>query len=265
MIVSDAHRIVFVHIPKNAGTTVRTQLEPIDSYANFFNEEKSFGALPKQWFGHLTLDTVSEHFPDVFEKVRAYDAYAVIRDPFQRFVSATIQRLWEFKGISRFEATHQHVLDEARRIQAWLLAPVEAERPDYAHFLRQVEFTDYRGERIVNRLFALENLALLEAELRDRTQLSLDFSRAKNANLAPSNRWTRVFHKLKPIYGRLTTWRQREAILQRLQRAGLISKGDFYGRISADRELRGFVEDFYGADFDLRREVQSQWRSHTPR
>ena len=36
MIVSDAHRIVFVHIPKNAGTTVRTQLEPIDSYANLF-------------------------------------------------------------------------------------------------------------------------------------------------------------------------------------------------------------------------------------
>ncbi len=264
MIVSDAHRVAFVHIPKNAGTTVRTQLEPIDSYANFFNEDKAFGALPRQWFGHLTPETLAEHFPDVFEKVRAYDAYAVVRDPFQRFVSATIHRLWEHRGISRFEVTHEHVVAETRRLQVWLLAPVPAERPEYAHFLPQVEFTDFRGERIVNRLFAFEDLAGLEAELRTRTGLPLDFSRARNANLAPSNRWTRVFHRFKPIYGRLTTWQQREAFLLRLQRAGLISKGGFYAKISADRELRAFVERFYAADFELRRDVLSQTNGRPP-
>lgn len=78
-IVSDAHRFVFVHIPKCAGMSISVQMRQkgIDWDTRFVGkplyEHPRYGDM---MLAHLPLDVPGEVFPDTLEKYRVYDSYA---------------------------------------------------------------------------------------------------------------------------------------------------------------------------------------------
>ncbi len=67
MFITD--RLLFIHIPKNGGTSVREHLA-----------QNLKGTYVKR---HLTYDQAINHFPDLKEKV----SFCIVRNPFDRFVS----------------------------------------------------------------------------------------------------------------------------------------------------------------------------------
>ena len=98
MIVDDAHEVAFVHIPKCGGTSVSRQLRLLDSNNEFFKDVRDHPALGRTHFSHLPLFFLREFYPETFDRIAAYRAFAIARDPYVRFASSTIQHLDEFRG-----------------------------------------------------------------------------------------------------------------------------------------------------------------------
>src|ERR1700756_1678559 len=96
MIINDPHEVVFVHVPKCGGTSIRLQLAEMDSYKGAFQYKGEHPDLGKIHYAHIPLQFLSAAFPDAFDKVSRYKSFALLRDPFDRFASATFQRLEEF-------------------------------------------------------------------------------------------------------------------------------------------------------------------------
>src|SRR5690554_2986132 len=97
MIINDAHQFVFIHIPKCAGTAVRVRLGEFDSSGGAFSISKGFHTeIGELDMAHIPLPVLKRFFPEPYEKVRTYESFAIVRDPFQRFSSSLFQRLMMF-------------------------------------------------------------------------------------------------------------------------------------------------------------------------
>ena len=82
MIISDKEKFVFVHIPKCAGTSVRSRIEHLDdrsgAYSGRLEQHPELGLLN---YVHLPLQTLSDHFPAEFECIKSYRSLAVLGIP----------------------------------------------------------------------------------------------------------------------------------------------------------------------------------------
>jgi hypothetical protein len=125
MPVSHEKRIVFVHIPKNAGTTVTRILgieHTIDNLIGFQNGEeiKMVVGGNSCTLQHLTYSQILNLHPDL----KAYTAFAVSRNPYDRMVSV-------YKMQQLFKNRHQ------------------LHKPDYS-FMDLLESIYYNWDRIIN-------------------------------------------------------------------------------------------------------------------
>jgi hypothetical protein len=89
MIMSNAHKFVFFHNPKAAGTSVREALEKYNDIGF-----KLWGPNPDQTKGrmidraHIGLDEFAEYFPELWDRAKGYHKFFLYRDPFSRFFSS---------------------------------------------------------------------------------------------------------------------------------------------------------------------------------
>lgn len=131
--------VIFIHVPKNAGTTIATQL---------------YG----RHIGHRSAEFYRQADPEFFASA---PSFALVRDPVARFVSA-----YNFakKGGSATVPASQHVTAFAQSFQtisecaACIVSMPERERArlDFV-FRRQSDFTcDANGKVIVDKLIRLE-------------------------------------------------------------------------------------------------------------
>ena len=90
MIIDDEHRVAFVHIPKCGGTSVRNQLAAIDSCKGEFYGRRPHERLGLLDYCHIPLQTLAREFPTAYEKVGAYQSFAIVREPHARFASAHV-------------------------------------------------------------------------------------------------------------------------------------------------------------------------------
>lgn len=158
-VISDARRFAFVHIPKCAGSTVSSQLNPLDDQADAPKapviELPALGLVP---FGHLTLAMLEAHFPERLRKIATYESFAICRDPHDRFRSAIAQRMKQHFSRALFEATPEEVEaqvdDVIRQMRKTPAAPPIA----YIHFTRQTDYTHLNGEQIVGNVYRLTDL-----------------------------------------------------------------------------------------------------------
>ena len=253
MIIDDTHRAAFVHIPKCAGTSVRRQLEPLNSYGDFFERSGTHPTLGLIHYGHVPLRFLRQCFPAEFDKLRAYRCFALTREPHARFASATFQRLEEFRGVPKQRVTAKLAISEARSVIAWLSDRGPFCDFEYIHFSRQIDYVALEGERIVENVFALENIEQMASGLEAAFGVRVDPERRDNTNLASGNRLFELLLRAKPVYSRLTTWAFRERLLLLLRRSVLQRPEALYEALRKDPEISRFVESYYAEDFQLYR------------
>lgn len=169
MIVSDTHRFIFVHIPKCAGTAVRTALGPYDESGGRFDRrvaaDPTHGRLD---FTHLPLHLLKDVAPDVMEKFATYATYAVCRDPFARFPSAVAQRIKMVHGTHIAAYDGDALQDEIDAVIAWLDRSEHVTDPDYIHFARQSDYVFLDGRRMVETVAPVERIEALRTAIGAR-------------------------------------------------------------------------------------------------
>lgn len=181
MIISDKFKFVFVHIPKCAGTSVRQLLAQFDDtgerYRPHVMEHRSYGKID---FTHLPLPLLLDIAPDDFEKLRAYEAFAIVRDPRERFFSALAQRLKMYEKRELAQMQSAEVIESALRVIDALHQPSNRFAYNFIHFTPQVDFINLNGERLVQNIYPITDVASLVTHLEDLTGSQLDFVGKKN-------------------------------------------------------------------------------------
>ncbi len=91
MIVSHAHRFIFLAVPKTASQSIRRALRPHlgpedwEQCSLFEQRRAPIAALARRRHGHLSVRDVRPHIGD--EVWRSYFKFAFVRNPWDRFVS----------------------------------------------------------------------------------------------------------------------------------------------------------------------------------
>jgi hypothetical protein len=157
MIVSDAHRIVFIHIPKCAGTTVRRQLEALDDtgrrFANHDGQHPVLGAIDT---AHIPLAVLRQHYPVEYAKVKEYASFALVRNPFERFPSSFTQHLKVCGKGPIKSLPESQIRLEVERVIRFLQGPAgtgEGLPREYIHFQRQRDFVFDDGQQVVQHIY----------------------------------------------------------------------------------------------------------------
>lgn len=165
MIISDKNQLAFLHIPKCAGTSVRTPLSQLDDRQGFYtsrvDQHEALGLLD---YVHMPLFTLQDYFHRDFQCIKHYWSFTVIRDPFFRFPSSLSQRLKMYgeKPIQHLTQTEiKHEIDKT--IRFLLRQPNYNHQlpPGYIHFQKQVDYIRVDGEQIVNTLYTVDKVEKL--------------------------------------------------------------------------------------------------------
>jgi hypothetical protein len=256
MIINDPHRFAFIHIPKCAGSAIRLQLSPYDSYDGRFSRKGVHPELGRVDLSHLPLSTLREFFPAEFEKLRVYRSFAVIRNPRTRFLSALLQHLQEFENATHDEFCVAWVASRASGV-AGRLAAGEGDRPELVHFTRQSDFVAIDGRRVVRNLFAFEDMVPLARALQNEFGIALDVAQRHNKSLVQDRAPLRVMRRaVGPAYRHMVSEGVRDHINRVIGKARIIrTSGALYEKVLERTELRGFIDEYYADDLSLHRSL----------
>lgn len=189
MIISERHGFIFVHVPKCAGTSLRTQIVETDPDHIAMAEVGEHPVLGTIDFGHVTLGNLSAYFPEIYSYFGTLPSFAVMRDPLTRFGSALRQYLW------RYEQTPMTLLpDDVLKIRAMeAMDRIRQEIDDPSHqmifFARQKDFVFHNQERIVDHLIPIENVSEFISYLSRLTGVPMDTGRKSNQNVDLRMKW----------------------------------------------------------------------------
>lgn len=162
MIISHNLNKVFIHIPKNAGTSVRNALAPLhdgsDAFQKTWIQTHKYGRL---YAGHLPASILLELMPETFEVLNQATIYAIVRNPQERFFSAITQHCKEYREPWQYLADEQKIkllhyimkrLRETPENQGTLPT-------DLTHFIPQIDFLRFPNAKLkLYPLSAAENL-----------------------------------------------------------------------------------------------------------
>jgi hypothetical protein len=247
MIVSDSHRLVFLHIPKCAGSTVQHHLRAAAGDRSLFAGDHTLADGAEIDLNHVTLGQLAAYFPEILQKVRAYDSYAVLRDPAARLASslAYYSRTIGGRPLSQdgYPALRQTMARVFDRLHAAGGTPDKA----LIWFQPQRDYVVLNGRRLTRHLFVLPDLSLLAEALRARHGIALD----ANQRINPARAETRLRSLLKtaarPMLGLLPQGLGRS--LRRASSAALtVAPAGLYRRLYDDPLFQGFLADYYAED-----------------
>lgn len=251
MIISDEHRFAFIHIPKCAGSTVRRQLSGIDSYNGKFGRATEHPVAGRLDYPHLPLRVLAELFPDEFAKIRQYDSVALMRDPFERFLSSLLQRMRSWRRVAPSEFTREMLRQEAVSVIANLEPNPDRVRLEYSHFTRQCDYLDLNGEPIVHHVYSVDQLPAFSAFLEQRVGFGLDLQIRDNASVIPRFAWMRAsMNVLRPAYTAILPAQIKHRLRSMMLRQHLYrdARDTFLTDLMDEPLISGFVEDFYRQD-----------------
>ena len=137
-------KVVFVHVPKTAGSSIEDALEMRDSEAReeilsgYINNER-YKKYSTPWSQHLKASEISEIKPGVMKE---YFSFAVVRNPYERAVSSWLWK--QKKGIAR----------SGIQLRDFLVLKYSNDN----HHLSQVDFITKNEEIIVDKIIRFEEL-----------------------------------------------------------------------------------------------------------
>lgn len=252
MILSDRHKFVFVHIPKCAGTSVRNAVLPFhDADERFL---KTVGYLPGLGtidYRHLPLPLLRMIDPDAFRKLRSYESYALLRDPFQRFGSAMSQRAKMYLGkeFARFE--ERELCAEIDKVITYLQTEPAVFTAEYIHFARQSDFVEFEGKQMVRNLYPVERIDCLMADLANLLDTSaLDIGHANRTTVFRFPILKSTMYRGSALAKRVLPLPFYEG-LRRSARQIVMKPSNTSSSIFVTQRIRDFVEQYYARDITL--------------
>jgi len=259
MIISDKHQFVFIHIPKCAGSTVKAANRKL-SDTHFFSGEITHPELGKiEWPvpTHMPLWALADYYPEVFSKIKAYKAFAVVRDPFERFGSAIMQYGREFRGLTSAELTNEKFAELCREVIAWLKDNQVGLNPHYIHFTPQADYILLGEDRVVEELCVAGNFTPLNKFLREHELNPVPEKEAQNSSVTPSNPVIAlIINKSKPLYQSYLSPQVKKNAWRLLIKFGLFQPSmKRYSVLREDADIAAFIEEYYARDFPLYRET----------
>jgi hypothetical protein len=251
MIISDDHRLAFVHIPKCAGVSVKQPLRQIDSTAGFYSRIADHPELGRIHYAHIVLRDLARYFPEDFRKVADYRTFAVVRDPVPRFLSALSQRMREFKQIAQSQITAERIELEAEAVIRLLEREPDRLGLELVHFNRQIDYVDLDGRRYIDDLFAIEKIGALTRYVAERTGIDVTEERKNRSTELRFARLRPIVRALRRPYAAAIPYRWRAAMRARLVAAGVYRDVDKQALLPRGGRIEGFVRAYYAADFEL--------------
>lgn len=89
MLISDSHKFVFLHVPKTGGSSITAALAPyLRSPQEVVEETRGWQAKHHAGYMHATYAESKSAIP------RGYKAFAVVRNPWDRYISMWKNRRW---------------------------------------------------------------------------------------------------------------------------------------------------------------------------
>ena len=249
MIISDSHRLVFVHIPKCAGTTVRAGLKAIDGLDGRFDGCFDRPEGGRVLLHHLPLADLRSHFRACYDKVEAYDSYAILRAARPRFASALFQHLRSFQRLDPSCASPSLFRRKAREICLRLDQAAERRAFDLMFFLPQSDFVAVGGRQIVRHLYPIEDLPRFAQDLRARHGLAVDVDvRHNEASLPPPPRLAGRQKMAGAVLRRLLGAGRFARLRSGLRRLSGLAPDALYRQLFEDDAVACFIDAYYAED-----------------
>lgn len=172
MIISDSSSFAFVHIPKCAGTSVRTVLLAYDDRAHIYVEGyANASGLPEvfdvEGFGpvkhnHLSLSAMRNVLPQELARIQEYRSLAIIRDPVPRFISCVSERVKHVEGRAISQVSKERIRKEIG-LTIEELAKRDADPAtlwplDLVTFQPQVSFVFLDGSCELSKIYRLDEM-----------------------------------------------------------------------------------------------------------
>lgn len=183
MIISPRHGFVFVHIPKCAGTSVRTQIVKCDPDHIAMAEVGTHPVLGSIDFGHVPLRMLRQHFPREYAFLERFTSYAVVRDPLERFGSSLRQMLWRYDQRPMTLIPPAELRDLTLKTLGELAGELDHPSSRFIFFARQRDFIWDEDRRIVDHLVPMSLVPDFIAHLGRITDTDLETGTRSNQNV----------------------------------------------------------------------------------
>ncbi len=261
MIISDAHQLAFVHIPKCGGTAVRARLAPLDDTGGAFTRRvDTHPELGRIDYVHIPLFILADHFPDTYEKVLRYATYAVVRDPYDRFPSSLAQHLRMYGG----RAMHELSVRELRRSMDEVMRGLARHRSNgrylphqYIHFQPQVDYVRHGGRTAIDFLYDVGDVDILIEDIGARVGQPLPEDPAgpaerSNASMVYRSDAARILMQaLRPLARAALPRRVLDPLEARMSAALRVPRQKRFEHLFLSEHVRDFVGDYYADDLEL--------------
>lgn len=248
MIISDDHRLVFIHIPKCAGVSVKAPLRAIDSTGGAFSRIGDHAALGRIHFAHIVLRDMATHFPAEWEKLRTYRSFAVVRAPEERFVSAMFQRLREFKGLAQSAITPALIEEEAEEVIRALETMPARLGLELVHFNRQADYLFLDGAQIVQRIFPIEHMPAIVAHIAQETGVQVTEEKKNRSTEFRFGAVKPLIRALRAPYAALVPYAARNRLRSKMTNAGLYTDAKKPVMLRPGSRVEGFIRAYYEED-----------------
>lgn len=258
MIICDEHRLVFVHIPKCAGTSVRKALQDFDSRGGKFTSRTgihpSIGQLD---FVHIPLFVLNEHFHAEFEVLKEYWSIAVIRNPYSRFASSVTQHMNMYSAQPiqmRSRGDIQTAIETSIRYLSRQPEGPHLLASEFIHFQKQVDFINLDGERVINKLYLVNEIddLLTDVGIRFGKSLiepTLDSGRvSENRSFVYRNNLLhRVLETSRPVATYFANFLP-ESVKENIRSLVYVPRDQRMNDLFQTEQVRDFIQEYYAGD-----------------
>ncbi len=154
------HRAIFLHIGKTAGFSIEKALGMESKDYREFDKDAVYGLNKGVMTQHARLPYIEQFLTD--EQVKEYFKFTVVRNPWDRMVSA-YHYLYDFhlKKFGDFSTWLEHKYNMV----------VNNKHREGSHYTPQVEFTHQNGEQVVDYIGRFEQLDACFQYIREKLEL----------------------------------------------------------------------------------------------
>jgi hypothetical protein len=165
LIISDSKEFAFIHVPKCAGTSIRTSLLQYDTRNNYYWHHHNLAG-PRDSDtplrvdkGHLTLSMLKQLYPNDFRLLSEYTTFAISRHPRKRLISAFFEPRMLLLKLAKTK-TDEAIANTQEKFREYVSALTDKANflnPNFTHATPQSQFHVYRGKLITDSIITLEN------------------------------------------------------------------------------------------------------------